>query len=103
MSESDNLLYFQQDGFALDIKNSWPILGSVVNVIVNSTLSLNCGSREQLYQLAGISDNTITRTDLTGVIEVMPGNTVVRINFTTVLSGDTAAFDVEFDFVSDIF
>ncbi|WP_206484250.1 AraC family transcriptional regulator [Thalassotalea sp. G2M2-11] len=45
-------MYFQEKTFALDIKNSWPVLGSIVNVIVNSTLKLDCGSREKLYQLA---------------------------------------------------
>ncbi|MFT7009775.1 MAG: AraC-like DNA-binding protein [Colwellia sp.] len=52
MSKNLEYMYFQEKTFALDIKNSWPILGSIVNIIVNSTLKLNCGSREKLYQLA---------------------------------------------------
>jgi len=52
MPKNGELLYFQEKTFALDIKNSWPVLGSIVNVIVNSTLKLDCGSREKLYQMA---------------------------------------------------
>ena len=52
MLKNFELLYFQEKTFALDIKNSWPVLGSIVNIIVNSTLKLDCGSREKLFQLA---------------------------------------------------
>jgi len=52
MSKNVELLYFQEKTFALDIKNSWPALGSIVNILVSSTLKLNCGSKEKLFQLA---------------------------------------------------
>lgn len=52
MSKNLEGMYFQDKAFALDVKNSWPALGSIVNIIVNSTLKLGCGSREKLYQLA---------------------------------------------------
>lgn len=52
MSKNLENMYFQEKTFALDIKNSWPVLGSIINIIVDSTLRLDCGSREKLYQLA---------------------------------------------------
>ncbi len=44
--------YFQEKSFALDIKNSWPVLGSIINTIIKATLKLDLCSRDDLYQLA---------------------------------------------------
>lgn len=50
--KNDSTPYFQEKSFALDIKNSWPVLGSIINTIINATLMLDVCSREELYQLA---------------------------------------------------
>jgi len=55
-----------------------------------------------IHDETGISDNGIVRTNITGSINSCAGNTKVRVDFTTALSGNTVEVDVKLEYINHI-
>lgn len=55
-----------------------------------------------IHDETGIADNGIVRTDIITDVVVCAGNTKVRVDFATDLSGDTVEIDVKLEYTHNI-
>jgi len=68
----------------------------------NYTVSISDEDGVERYSDATLSKNTIEEQDLMASDVILSGNATLTVSFSTNLSGDTATFDIKFEFGEQI-